>query len=55
MRLVDLNSAIHPDILRGIVRDAIERHLDPHALQVLKVAEESEREQLLMFTRRKRR
>jgi hypothetical protein len=43
--------ALHPDALRGIVRDAIERHLDQDALAVLKVAEESERQQLTVFSR----
>ena len=41
--------AIHPDILRLIVRAAIERHLPRHQLEILKVAEQSEREQLTMF------
>ncbi len=38
--------AVHPDQLRQIVRDAIERHLPRDQLEVLKVAEESERELL---------
>ncbi len=38
--------AIHPDQLRQIVRDAIERHLSRDQLEVLKVAEESERDML---------
>jgi hypothetical protein len=46
--------AIHPDTLRGLVREAIERHLPAEKLEILKVAEESEREQLRMFARRRR-
>jgi hypothetical protein len=38
--------AIEPDRLRSIVRDAIEQHLPKHQFNVLKVAEESERELL---------
>jgi hypothetical protein len=38
--------AIPPDILRDIVREAIERHLPAHQLKILKIAEESERELL---------
>jgi hypothetical protein len=38
--------AIPPDILRQLVRVAIERHLPAHQLKILKVAEESEREWL---------
>jgi hypothetical protein len=36
--------AIDPDLLRDLVRQAIERHLPPEQFNVLKVAEESERE-----------
>jgi hypothetical protein len=36
--------AIQPDQLRGLVQDAIERHLPPEQFQVLKAAELSERE-----------
>jgi hypothetical protein len=36
--------AIAPDTLRGIVLEAIERHLPEHQLEILKAAEESERE-----------
>jgi hypothetical protein len=36
--------AIEPNRLREIVRDAIERHLPPEELAVLKAAEQSERE-----------
>lgn len=36
--------AIHPDTLRGLVGDAIERHLPEHEFDVLKVAEASERQ-----------
>jgi hypothetical protein len=46
--------ALHPDVLRRIVREAIERHMDSAAFRVLKVAEESERRQLTMFVKRKR-
>jgi hypothetical protein len=35
--------AIEPDMLRMLVRDAIERHLPRHQLEILKAAEESER------------
>jgi hypothetical protein len=38
--------AISPDYLRRIVNDALEDHLPTHQYRVLKVAEESEREQL---------
>jgi hypothetical protein len=41
--------AIHPDTLRAIVRDAIERHVDFRQLEVLQAAEESERGILEMF------
>ena len=45
---VELDS-IHPDTLRAIVREAIERHIDKDQLAVTKVAERSEREILRMF------
>jgi hypothetical protein len=38
--------AIPPDMLRAMVRDRIERHVDPHALRALALAEASERELL---------
>jgi hypothetical protein len=41
--------AIEPDRLRDLVYTAIERHLPPEQLRVLKVAEESERELLRRF------
>lgn len=41
--------AIHPDQLRELVEDAILRHLPADLLATLRVAEESEREMLLMF------
>ncbi|NIA67605.1 hypothetical protein HBA54_03280 [Pelagibius litoralis] len=41
--------AIPPDRLRQIVKDAIDPHLPQQQLNVLKVAEESERELLLSF------
>jgi hypothetical protein len=41
--------AIEPDTLRCIVRQAIERHLPRHQWEVMKAAEQSERQQLLMW------
>jgi hypothetical protein len=41
--------AVHPDALREIVLEAIEQHLPKHQLEVLAVAEESEREQIKIF------
>jgi hypothetical protein len=41
--------AMPPDTLRALVRECIERHLPRHQLEVLKVAEESEREYLMQF------
>jgi hypothetical protein len=38
--------AIPPDELRQLVKDAIDSHMDPWALKVLKVAEEEERQTL---------
>jgi hypothetical protein len=38
--------AIPPNILRGLVRDCIEQHVDRRKYEVLKVAEKSEREAL---------
>ena len=35
--------AIEPDVLRGLVRDRIEQHVDAESLRVLKTAEQSER------------
>lgn len=35
--------AIPPAVLRSLVRDSIERHMDPERLRVLKLAEEDER------------
>lgn len=35
--------AIPADLLRGLVREVIERHIDPHQLAITLVAEESER------------
>lgn len=43
--------AIHPDTLRGLVSDAINRHLPECELQALRAAEESERQALAMFGR----
>jgi hypothetical protein len=44
--------ALHPDVLRRIVRSAIERHLPSDQLEILKVAEKSERELLTMWAAR---
>jgi hypothetical protein len=44
--------AIPPDILRDIVEQAINLHLDQAQLEVLKVAEDSEREVLRAFARK---
>jgi hypothetical protein len=41
--------AIDPDTLRALVRDCIERHIDWRQLDVLRVAEQSERQQLAIF------
>lgn len=38
--------AIPPDVLRGLVRGAIERHMDPERLRVMRLAEEQERDVL---------
>jgi hypothetical protein len=38
--------AIPADRLRSIVRDAIERHIDPETLKAAQAAEESERQML---------
>jgi hypothetical protein len=43
--------AMPPDKIREVVEDVINIHLDQDALDVLKVAEESEREQLRLFVR----
>jgi hypothetical protein len=42
--------AIPPTILRDLVRESIERHLPKHELDILKVAEESERSFLRKWT-----
>ena len=41
--------ALHPDRLRSLVRRAVERHLPRRQLDVLKAAEESERQVLKIF------
>ena len=41
--------AIPPDKLRELVEEAINRHLPQHQLRILRVAEESEREQLQLL------
>jgi hypothetical protein len=38
--------AIPPDALRALVREAIERHMDPGRLRVMRLAEEQERDVL---------
>lgn len=43
--------AIEPNLLRAIVEDAIEQHLPPDQLKILKVAEDSEREALFLWAR----
>jgi hypothetical protein len=47
--------AIHPEALRAIVRDAIEEHVDPDQLEILKIAEAEERRTLEMFATSRRR
>jgi hypothetical protein len=39
--------AIEPDTLRGLVRDAIERHMPQRQFAILKAAEASERAHIL--------
>jgi hypothetical protein len=41
--------AIEPDILRQLVRDAIEQHISPDRLRIIEAAEQSERETALIF------
>ncbi len=41
--------AMHPDVLRGMVRSAIERHVDHDAVAQLKMVEQLERESLRNF------
>jgi hypothetical protein len=43
--------ALPPRVLRALVTDVIEDHISEHELKLLRVAEESEREQLMMFAR----
>ena len=43
--------ALPPRALRDLVQEVIEDHISEHELKVLRVAEESEREQLKMFAR----
>ncbi len=43
--------AIPPDDIRDLVRNAIENHLPRHELEILKIAEESERKSLLEIAR----
>jgi hypothetical protein len=44
-----LYAAIPPDEIRRLIEEAINRHLDQDQFAILKVAEESEREQLRLF------
>jgi hypothetical protein len=44
--------AVAPRTLRDLVREAIERHLPQDQLEILKVAEESERDQLTAWAKR---
>jgi len=46
--------AIDSNLLRDMVRDAIERHIDQHALEITRVAERSEREVLERMAKRRR-
>jgi hypothetical protein len=41
--------AIHPDTLRALTRNAIERHIDEHELEVLRTAEAEERKILSLW------
>src|SRR5262249_43731204 len=41
--------ALPPDVLRGMVRDVIERHISRQALETLRAAEESERQLLRLW------
>jgi hypothetical protein len=43
--------ALPPRVLRALVKEVIETHISERALNVLRTAEESEREQLMMFAR----
>ncbi|MGH8502002.1 MAG: hypothetical protein ACREVE_05920 [Gammaproteobacteria bacterium] len=43
--------AIHPDTLRNLVTEVIERHLPPHQYEILKVAEDSERQFLRQWAK----
>ena len=47
--------AIHPDTLRLLVRDAIERHINFRLLDTLRTAELNERQVLEMFVTQRRR
>ncbi len=38
--------ALPPAVLRSLVKDSIERHMDPHQLRTLKLAERQERDLL---------
>jgi hypothetical protein len=43
--------ALPPRVLRALVKEVIEDHISERELRVLRVAEDSEREQLMMFAR----
>ena len=45
---------MEPDTIRRLVENDINRHLDQDQLAVLKVAEQSEREQLQLWANKKR-
>ena len=46
--------AISPASMRALVKSALEDHISDHELDVLKIVEESERQQLLMFAKEQR-
>jgi hypothetical protein len=50
-RSVELD-ALPSRVLRQMVTDCIERHINPTEVNILRVAEESERDQIAMFARR---
>jgi hypothetical protein len=47
--------ALHPDVLRSLVRSAIERHMDAATLRRLQAFETQERAQLVNFAKRRKR
>jgi hypothetical protein len=44
--------ALAPNVLRELVRECIQRHIDPHQVEILREAEESERELIERFAER---